>query len=144
MNISEGPVLELGMGIFSTPVLHWLCLDQKRPLVSYDNNAEYFKQNQAFENSGHTIHYVEDWDKIDIERKWGVVFIDHSPDSRRQIEAKRVANLADYVILHDSEGGNESKFHFIEAVFPLFKYRYDYKKSRVYTSVVSNFKEFKG
>ena len=37
LQCSEGPVLELGTGLVSTPVLHWLCFDMGRELVSYDD-----------------------------------------------------------------------------------------------------------
>ena len=36
--MTDGPILELGTGFFSTPVLHWLCAEKKRKLVSYDSS----------------------------------------------------------------------------------------------------------
>jgi hypothetical protein len=141
LNISEGPVLEMGMGLFSTPVLHWLCLDQKRTLVSYDNNTEYFNQNKAFETDLHQIIFIEDWDKANIENvHWGLVFIDHLPDERRKVDIKRIANNADYIVVHDSEEKNEYKYHFSE-IYSLFKYRFDYRRQKPYTTVLSNFKD---
>lgn len=37
---TAGPVLELGVGLYSTPVLHWLCYPTNRRLVSYDSDAQ--------------------------------------------------------------------------------------------------------
>ena len=131
----------MGMGLFSTPVMHWLCLDKKRPLVSYDNNPEYFNQNKAFETKEHQINLISDWDKAIIESThWGLVFIDHLPDERRKVDIKRVAGNADYIVVHDSEERNESKYRFSE-IYPLFKYRFDYRRQKPYTTVLSNYKD---
>ena len=141
LNLSEGPVLEMGMGIFSTPVMHWLCLDRNRALVSYENNATYFHQSRAFMAPWHQIKLVEDWSEAEIETThWGLVFIDHAPEARRGIDIKRVAHQADYIVTHDSEARNEHKYH-LAKIYPLFKYRYDYQKKKPYTTVLSNFKD---
>ncbi|OGK52588.1 hypothetical protein A2966_03545 [Candidatus Roizmanbacteria bacterium RIFCSPLOWO2_01_FULL_41_22] len=135
---SDGPVLEMGMGPFSTPVLHWLCIEMKRPLVSYDNNPEYFEENKAFENGGHQVKLVDSWDDADIENTlWGVAFLDHAPDYRRKEDAKRLANNVDYLILHDSEETKDKYFHYSE-IYPLFRYRYNYKRRSPFTVVLSN------
>src|SRR3990172_1807611 len=83
MEITTGPVLELGAGIFSTPVLHWLCTRDHRQLVSMDNDPRFFKWAGGFANQYHKLELVDDWDKADIERAWDVVLVDHSPSERR-------------------------------------------------------------
>ena len=168
LNLSDGPVLEMGMGPFSTPVLHWLCLDRKRFLVSYENNPEYFESNKSFKAALHQIDFVEDWGKINIDKikiieksasvgfsttavlgintkelddtHWGVAFIDHSPNERRMIDIEKLANCADYIVIHDSEESQEHKYHY-EEIYPFFKYRYNYKRQKPYTTVLSNFKD---
>lgn len=149
MEKTEGPVLELGMGLFSTPYLHWACFDKKRKLVSYENKKDFYELfifNDRRElcndyNSYHEIKFVEnnDWDKIDISEHWGIVFIDHNPGPRRREEMKRVANNADYVIVHDTDDKNDWYYKYSE-YFPLFKYRWD---SKIYprTTILSNFKD---
>lgn len=141
LGLSKGSVLEFGIGMFSTPVLHWLCLDSDRELVSYENNLEYFNQNKRFITDNHKINFVEDWDRINIENiHWGVVFIDHNPMERRKIDIKRLANKADYIIIHDSQWKEDCYYHYKE-IYPLFKYRYDYTKQKPFTTVLSNFKD---
>lgn len=143
LNISEGPVLEMGMGPFSTPVIHWLCLDQKRILVSYENDLNYFNQNKVFGAAWHQIKLVKNWSQADIENThWGLAFIDHTPELRRSIDIKRISNKADYIVVHDSEEKSEHKYHFTE-IYPLFKYRYNYQRQKPYTTVLSNFKDLK-
>lgn len=134
---SEGPVLELGMGVFSTPLLHWLCLDAGRTLVSYDNDPTYFEMNRTFDSPDHHIHFADNWDTIDIDRHWGLVFVDHHPSQRRGTDARRLADKCDIMVLHDT---NESEKHDYDAVYPLFEYRYDWKRAKPYTTVLSKVK----
>lgn len=141
LQLSDGPVLEMGMGPFSTPVMHWLCLEMKRPLVSYDTDPEYFETNKTFENSGHKINLVNNWDDADIENThWGVAFLDHAPDYRRKEDVKRLVNNVDYLILHDSETSKDQYFHYSE-IYPLFKYQYGYKRQSPFSAVLSNSKD---
>jgi len=141
MNVSEGPVLEMGIGPFSTPLLHWLCFDQNRTLTSYDNSKEYLEANKTFETSFHQIKYLDNWDDADIENThWGVVFIDHAPPERRPIDVARVANCADYIVIHDSQRHLDQYFHY-KSIYGLFKYKYVYRKVKPHTTVLSNFKD---
>ena len=139
--LSKGPVLEMGMGPFSTPVLHWLCLDKKRELVSYENNPNWFNKNKIFETNSHKVTFVKDWDEIDISKiHWGVAFIDHAPNERRKVDIKKLANCADYIVIHDS-GEYQDEHYLYSEIYPLFKYKYDYTKEKPYTTVLSNFKD---
>jgi len=138
--MSEGPVLELGTGFYSTPMLHWLCADSNRELVSYDSSDKYIEIAQRYATPLHTVHFVTDWSKIDISRHWGVVFVDHYPSTQRRVEIERVANNADYVVAHDSELKHDGDYQYSK-MEPLFKYRYDYNKFYPPTVVFSNFKD---
>ncbi len=53
----QGPVLELGMGDYSTPMLHLLCHD--RLLVSADNSARWVARYEAFRSPRHELHFVD-------------------------------------------------------------------------------------
>jgi len=145
LGLSEGPVLELGMGLFSTPYLHWACYN-KRKLVSYENKKDFYelfifndKRELCNNYDFHEVKFVEDWDKIDISGHWGVVLVDHNPGPRRREEIKRLANSADYIVVHDTDAKNDWYYKYAE-YFPLFKYRYD---TKIYpmTTVLSNFKD---
>jgi hypothetical protein len=140
LQISEGPVLELGSGIFSTPVMHWLCLESKRRLVTYENVPDYYNMVKRFSYGMHEINLIENWDKIPIENEhWGVAFVDHNPPERRKVEIARLANIADYVVVHDTEARMDAETEFIKKSFPLFKYQYHHMRQKPYTSVLSNF-----
>lgn len=140
MEKTTGDVLELGMGVFSTPYLHYKCILSNRKLVSYENNegwAQFFIK-YGYKNPNHEIIVVDDWDKANIEKEWDVVLMDHSPSERRIVEAKRLANFAKYIIIHDSNDENERTYHYSE-IHPLFKYKTVWDKDSNHATVLSNF-----
>jgi hypothetical protein len=137
MNQSEGPVLELGAGLTSTPVLYWMCFDQDRAFVSYESNPEY-----AAMLSDYGVRQIDSWDQADIDSvHWGVVLIDHAPPERRHIDVARLKDNADHIVIHDSQRHLDRYFHYKD-IYGLFKYRYKYGKVKPHTTVLSNFKEY--
>jgi hypothetical protein len=139
MEMSSGPVLELGMGPASTPLLHQLCHDTGRKLVSYESDPYYFERHEKFRNDMHEINKVENWDDIKVDdTNWGLIFVDHAPDGRRKVEVKRLADKTQFMVVHDTQPSARKHYHF-ETVFPAFKYQFDYTKVEPYTSVLSNF-----
>ena len=136
VEITEGPILELGSGLYSTTPLHWACYVAKRKLVTYESNPDFFDFLKAYETDFHEVHCIDDWDAVDLSSPWSVAFVDHAPDRRRQHEVKRLLH-AEYVVAHDSEGRNDRKYQFSK-VIPLFKYEFEYKDAYPHTSVWSN------
>lgn len=136
--MTDGPILEIGGGLYSTPFLHWACFENKRELVTYENSPEYFDTLKGYGNDFHKIILIDDWDKMPIERYWEIAFIDHAPAERRKIEIARLANFAKYIVIHDTERRHEHVYG-LEEIYPLFKYRYDFTEIRPHTSVLSNF-----
>jgi hypothetical protein len=152
VGMTDGPILELGMGLFSTPYLHWACYDKQRKLVSYDTNKEFmnlFKYDDPREAKNKYGYHErilvknKNWDAEDLlSIHWSIVLVDHHPGPRRKEEVRRLADNADYIVVHDTNGRNNFYYKFTE-VYPLFKYRYDYAKCYPFTTVLSNFKDLK-
>jgi len=142
MEISEGPILELGTGLNSTPVFHWLANATKRRVDSYESIPMFHRIAWNYQNDYHKVHLIEDWDTLELDKHWGIIFIDHSPGVRRNVELSRVTQCADYVIVHDSEPKSDWHYNFARW-FELYKYRFDYTKAYPNTSVLSNFKDLK-
>jgi len=140
MELTEGPVLELGMGLYSTPFLHFACY-KKRYLVSYETDKHCYEMNKDCDMSNHEVKYVKDWDHAMIDRGWDVVLVDHAPSQRRVIEITKLANIAKFIVIHDTQ--RNSRFCDLDKIWPLFKYRFDYKKAIPWTTVVSNFVDVK-
>lgn len=138
---TKGDVLELGPGVFSTPVLHWLCERDKRNLVTIENNLMWHRFcRKYFMTNYHKHYFVNGWNKADrlIRKKWDVVLVDHSPSGRRVHEIRKLANLAKYIIVHDADPWHEKEYH-LETIYPLFKYKYIFKGAEPYVAVLSNF-----
>ena len=64
MKITNGPVLEMGGGFFSTPYLHWACWPDRK-LVTYDNQPKYFNEIKQYESDYHKLYLIDNWDKAD-------------------------------------------------------------------------------
>lgn len=118
---TEGPVLEMGMGMISTPILHWMCLDAGRRLSSYDNDPHYEKINRNFRSNHHGVHLIENWDSAAIEKPWGLALIDHKPAERRHIDVLRLSKHADVILIHDSEPKN-NRHYLYSRIYDLFEY----------------------
>ena len=138
---SEGAILEFGVGMFSTPFLHFACHDQKRKLISFEGDWDYYKWYHLFENDYHKVIQVKDgdWQGLELPEHCGVAFIDHLPNSRRRFDIMRVANIADYIVVHDTQPRGEPRYKY-SRVFPLFKYRKDFP-GYPRTTVLSNIKD---
>ena len=148
---TDGPVLELGLGLFSTPFLHYKCLLDWRKLVSVDNDKGWVKRfatsdfaSYHYQSDIHKFVYVKNWKDFPIEPpvgfpRWSVVLVDHSPSERRKEEIKRLANLADYIVIHDSNDKHERDYHYSE-IYPLFKYKRIWEGDARHATVLSNFR----
>lgn len=137
---TEGPILELGCGLYSTTPLHWACWVPKRKLVTYENNPHYYEFLKKYETDFHEVHCITHWDEIDISGPWSVALVDNEPHGetgdRRSLECKRVQH-AEYVVLHDTEPRNERR-HKMSELALLFKYQFWFHDTIPNTTVYSN------
>lgn len=144
---TRGDVFEMGCGDFSTPLLHAICKSTNRYLLSTDTSKDWISLFLDLESKNHEFIYVPVydndwdlnakphlWDSIGNQR-WSVVFIDHRPAERRNVDIERFANTSEIIVVHDTEHHGYK----YEPVLSKFKYRYDYKRYNVYTTLVSNF-----
>lgn len=139
-SMTSGPVLEMGMGLFSTPLLHWLCLPTKRKLVSYENSKEYIDSYSLFKSDFHSIISVESWSDTNLSGYWDIALIDHAPAERRKEDALRLRSNCGYVVLHDSQREVERRYHY-STVYPFFKYRKEFGYAKPHVTVLSNFND---
>lgn len=138
---SKGTVAELGGGLFSTPLLHWLCFDNKRKVKTYESYKHYYDFEKKFQTNSHEVIFVEDWDTHQFDDHYGVVFIDHTIPKRehtRGDDALKFKDRAEYIILHDAGEKSNPKYGY-EAIYPHFKYRKDWTGCIPHTTVLSNF-----
>jgi hypothetical protein len=128
----QGPILEMGSGYFSTPLLYWHTVMNKTQFRSYESNKRWA------ETMGPPVQYIQDWSQANIsEMRWNLAFIDHGQALLRKDHAIAVKDLSDYVVLHDTEQQFENTYRYSE-VWPHFKYRKDFTDILPNTTVLSN------
>ena len=135
-----GDVLELGTGLFSTPFLHYHCVPRERMLISVDNDAKWLEVSRSFEHPYHKLILTDDWNLPELIRPFDVVFIDHFPPEQRKIDLLKYANLAQFIVIHDTNGRQERHYH-LKDVWKEFKYVNHYGKFFPQTTIVSNFRD---
>lgn len=151
--LSDGPILELGMGKFSTPLLHLIGTDQARQVVSLETDKEWMQKFAGYNSTQyHKIYYHSNFDSLsqyETNITWGMVLVDHIYGNRRPLHLIRFANLSKIVVAHDSEKRNEFEYQYERLdVAGHFKYRCKYsiynspqKNSYISTTIFSNFIE---
>lgn len=150
---TTGPILELGCGDYSTPMLHALCAPTQRQLASTDVSKEWLTLFVDLERNWHLFFYVpayepcdercnilyapnqDVWNTLLLETvHWSIVLVDHSPGSRRPIEIERLRKNTDIFVVHDTE---DDRYGY-EPLLSSFKYKYVYERYHVLTTVVSD------
>ena len=148
VNKTKGDVLELGMGLFSTPFLHYICTGQKRNLLSLENDPGWLRHfagsdfmHFLYRNEYHKIEQVDVYeDSPLIDKEWDVVLVDQTPDLSRKETVKKLANKAKYIIIHDSNEQWERVYNYSE-IYPLFKYKRVWDLDDRHATVLSNFED---
>ncbi len=101
------PIVEFGCGEGSTRMLHAICRRRGTNLLTLDSDRDWLARYSAtLSSSGHEFRVVESWDReLDaIERQqWGLVFVDQGSWEARAQTVRRLADKADYVIVHDCD-----------------------------------------
>ena len=133
-----GPVLEVGSGHFSTPLLKEMCDAMGRELVVLEHDAEWA---QSHADLAVDLRHVDDWTKWPIDAKrWSVVFVDNQPDTTRIANILQAKDIAEFVVIHDTLN---PYFKGMDSMLDLiFKYRYDYTHMAPCTTVVSNVRPY--
>ena len=101
---TTGPVIELGAGNYSTPILHEIAAAQGRPLTTVDNNPEWLNRFKLFEWERHTLTLLPSWDDFQAE-PCGLAFVDHAdpPGHPRWIQVEKLLPVAGVIVIHDTE-----------------------------------------
>ena len=148
--ITEGDVMEFGMGTNSTAIMHTICEQQGRKLLSIDNNMAWFTQNKEYETEDHEIRFFNT-DKLlcytydFFDRDFAVIFVDAAPGPLRQFFIDRMKGQADYMIAHDTEEaihpGIHKGYDVYNYDFSSFKHVLHFEKIMPATTVISDLKE---
>ena len=137
---TDGPLIELGTGFYSTPFIHAVSAAQGRPAWSVDTSRAYLTFMGQYESDAHRMmlldeemmmgddgkivfsddqspaYFVERQTAF-LERHFGsitpgVVFVDHDPAFLRQPAIEWFADRADFIVTHDTESPEHYGFDF--------------------------------
>jgi hypothetical protein len=132
---TDGGVLELGSGLSSTPLLHWLCHEKSRPLWTFEDEADYYQFAHKFQSKFHRIRLINFAD-FKVNGHWSVALVDQSTKWRVPT-ILYLKDKVDYIVIHDTEG----TAYGYDKIWSHFKYIHHWKGCVPWTSVVSNFKD---
>jgi len=140
-----GPVLELGCGDWSTPMLHYMC--KNRYLLSADGDLEWLRKFAGGYSCPrrHEFRHVPNWEQWTAleDLHWSVALVDCAPGEERWKLIKRLAHRCMYIVAHDSETDYKSGGNYqYDKIIPLFEYVSEFCRFRPYTLVLSNEREF--
>mgnify|MGYP001568001704 CR=1 FL=1 len=157
---TTGPVLECGIGDFSTPMIHYATMPN-RLVVSADTDPDWICKFKGYSSNRHNFYLVEPagddalppvtrkiegWQKFSIidQFSWGCVFLDCAPGEARHEIAIRLSKRAELIVAHDSETDYQSGGNYqYDKAKPHFRFVSEFKKWRPYTLILSNVMEFK-
>lgn len=139
---TEGPILELGSGMFSTPLLHWLCFEKERKLFTWERHLHYLEFAKKFQTNWHAVDHVPHAQDVVLYTHLSILFIDHSPKKPRTRgdDALFFKDKADFIVLHDAGVDGKTKYGY-DQLYPHFKYRYDWTGCMPHTTVLSNVRD---
>lgn len=129
----RGRVLELGVGHYSTPLLHEYS-KTKHIVTSLDSSETWLSKFEYMRSPRHEMIHVPDWEKCELlDHYWTIAFIDQDPEPSRGPVVLRLAEQTKFIVCHDTENP------IYRWDFSKFKYRKDDKSRRPWTTVVSMF-----
>lgn len=125
--ITEGDVLEYGMGWNSTPIMHMICGMQGRKLLSVETHPGWFAKFESYKSENHDLLLIDPaelgrWDNGLFKRKYSVAFIDGTEKISRQAFMDALGNNVDYFVVHDTEEW-AGKFR-----YPGYSYCWDFSR----------------
>lgn len=132
---TTGPIVELGVGWYSTPILHEIAKVQKRKLITFDNNPDWLNQFKELESEYHQLVTLGWWGDMPLLDHYGLVFVDQGQPAEREYTIRRMFDRVDVFVMHDTEEGPAYGYN---RTLPMFKYQYTDKCQIAWTTIASN------
>jgi len=133
---TNGSVIEFGCGYGSTNLIDSWCLINKRDFCSYENDEEWSRRFKL--HKGVQVVFGKNIPTVPIKNNIGLAFVDSKPGEERKDIVNGYREIADVIILHDTEEGAQNIYG-IREVLDSFKYRLNYyPESMPGTTALSN------
>lgn len=148
---TAGPILELGCGWYSTPLLHEIAGSQDRLCLTFDTDEEWVWRVRSAVRKPQNLYWVPRWENAIVDRfdwRWGVVFVDSAPKESRVPLIRRLLERAEVFVIHDTEPCDDAQAYGYDGVLGdlrrgghlcgSFAYQYTDKTHTVWTTVASD------
>ncbi len=161
---SHGPILEMGGGYYSTPIISAFANIQRREAHTIETGPAMYELLKRFSSPFHKVWPVSGYDfaadgrfiprpettreqYIEIQARflanfcrtsptrWSVVFIDQAPGYLRVPAIEHFADTADFIVTHDTEMAEAYGF---EPCLSKFRHRWDSRLQAAHATIVSN------
>lgn len=133
--VSDGPILELGMGDGSTPLLNVVSSYCNRRIHSFEHDEMWAIRFGHLKSRRHRIKHISSYDECPIESAlWDVALVDHAPVERRIVDIERLRRYARLIVVHDTESENYG----YEPLLSSFRWRKDDTSRVPHTTIVSD------
>lgn len=135
---TTGPMLELGVGWYSTPLLHEISEAQQRPLETVDNNMDWLAQFMCLNTTAHQLKLIGWWGgllSLLNHKSYGFCFVDQGQPADREYTVRSLLDRVDVFVFHDTEEGPAYGYN---RVLPLFEYQWTDKCQQSWTTIASN------
>jgi len=130
LKMTTGKIIEFGSGYGSTPQLGKFAQDTDRSFATYDANNEWAsKMDSVFVPNN-------DWDSIDAADA-SVLFLDHAPGERREIDLAKYKDIDGIIVIHDSEPAADHGYQ-MRQHFDKFKYIVEVQTIGAWATMLSN------
>jgi hypothetical protein len=162
---TEGPILEMGGGYYSTPIVSAFANSQRREAHTIETAAVVYELLKRFSSPFHKIWPMSGYDfaadgkfvpranttreqHIEIQSRFladlcqkipprlSVVFIDQRPGTIRAAAIEHFADVAEFIVVHDTE----EPLYGYEPSLSKFRYRWDFRLHAPESTIVSNFR----
>jgi hypothetical protein len=135
INETSGNVLEFGMGVYSTPLLHFICHLQGRFMLSLETDKDWFDKFPKY-----TRMLINPEIQLReygfMNMNFSVALIDGNPLRFRQTFIEAMKDNVDYFVVHDTEVGEHDELYDYD--FSGFKNIYEFKEILPNTCILSN------
>ena len=136
---TSGPILELGSGWYSTPLIN--AFAHGRLARTIESDPDWFAKISAIglyhphTTKSHQFIFAPDFDLAPVkDQRWSVALIDHEPPSRRGGDLERLRDHSDLIIAHDTE---HDAYNY-RPVLDSFQYQTTFRQWMPWTTVVSD------
>lgn len=149
---TRGPILELGVGWYSTPLLHEIGCALRREVITVDNNPQWLNEFMPLACEWHSLHLVGWWGelgRLPLPKNLSVVFVDNGQPAEREYAVRSLlsTDLGEVFVMHDTEEGfaygydrllGKNRYSADIDDFGLFKYQWTDYSQKAWTTIASN------